>query len=153
MPVAVLFAVGGILWIILVVILVLLGALFTVKSPGFLSSFNLFVLGRSLAIDIVIADAAGAKSPVAPWEHPLGVANAGSASAPRANYRSAGLADFVAAIDEGRPARCGVDLVLHAVDVMTALLLAGETGEVQTLTTTCERPAALGPDEAKALLR
>src|ERR1700735_171202 len=38
----------------LVVILVLLGALFTVKSPGFLSSFNLFVLGRSLAIDIVI---------------------------------------------------------------------------------------------------
>jgi ribose transport system permease protein len=38
----------------LVVILVLLGALFTSKSPGFLSSFNLFVLGRSLAIDIVI---------------------------------------------------------------------------------------------------
>src|SRR3984957_13582772 len=38
----------------LVVILVLLGAMFTSKSPGFLSSFNLFVLGRSLAIDIVI---------------------------------------------------------------------------------------------------
>jgi ribose transport system permease protein len=38
----------------LIVILVLLGALFTSKSPGFLSSFNLFVLGRSLAIDIVI---------------------------------------------------------------------------------------------------
>jgi ribose transport system permease protein len=38
----------------LVIILVLLGALFTSKSPGFLSSFNLFVLGRSLAIDIVI---------------------------------------------------------------------------------------------------
>ena len=54
---------------------------------------------------------------------------------------------------EGRPARCGVDLVLHAVDVMTSLLRAGETGEVQTLTTTCERPAALGPDEARALMR
>ncbi len=38
----------------LVVIIVLLGAFFTSKSPGFLSSFNLFVLGRSLAIDIVI---------------------------------------------------------------------------------------------------
>jgi ribose transport system permease protein len=38
----------------LIVILVLLGALFTSRSPGFLSSFNLFVLGRSLAIDIVI---------------------------------------------------------------------------------------------------
>jgi ribose transport system permease protein len=38
----------------LVVILVLLCALFASKSQGFLSSFNLFVLGRSLAIDIVI---------------------------------------------------------------------------------------------------
>ena len=38
----------------LLVILILLGALFTAKSPGFLSSFNLFALGRSLAIDIVI---------------------------------------------------------------------------------------------------
>jgi ribose transport system permease protein len=38
----------------LVVILILLGTLFTSKSPGFISSFNLFVLGRSLAIDIVI---------------------------------------------------------------------------------------------------
>src|ERR1700733_13078647 len=38
----------------LVVILVLLGALFPSKSPGFLSSFNLFVLGRSLAVDTVI---------------------------------------------------------------------------------------------------
>ena len=35
----------------LVVILILLGALFTSKSPGFLSSFNLFVLGRSLATE------------------------------------------------------------------------------------------------------
>ena len=38
----------------LLVILIALGALFTAKSPGFLSSFNLFTLGRSLAIDIVI---------------------------------------------------------------------------------------------------
>jgi ribose transport system permease protein len=38
----------------LFVILVLLCALFASKSSGFLSSFNLFVLGRSLAIDIVI---------------------------------------------------------------------------------------------------
>jgi len=103
--------------------------------------------------DLVVTDAAGAKTPVTPWVHPLGIANTGSTAAPRANYRSAGVADFVAAIDEGRPARCGVGLVLHAVDVMTALLRAGETGEVQTLTTTCERPAALGPEEARALLR
>jgi hypothetical protein len=72
---------------------------------------------------------------------------------PRANYRSAGLADMLQAIATGRPARCGLDLALHAVEVMTALLRAGERGEVLTLTTTCERPAALRPDEARALLR
>ena len=44
---------------------------------------------------------------------------------------------------KGRPARCGLDVALHAVDVMTSLLKAGETGEVVTLSTTCERPAAL----------
>ena len=38
----------------LFVVLLLLGAVFTAKSPGFISSFNLFGLSRSLAIDIVI---------------------------------------------------------------------------------------------------
>ncbi len=50
-------------------------------------------------------------------------------------------------------ARCGLDVALHAIDVMTSILKAGETGQVITLSTTCERPAALGPDEARALLR
>jgi hypothetical protein len=36
---------------------------------------------------------------------------------------------------------------------MTSLLKAGETGEVLTLSTTCERPLALGPDDARALLK
>jgi predicted dehydrogenase len=57
------------------------------------------------------------------------------------------------AIEQGRPARCGLDVALHAVDVMTSILKAGETGQVVTLTTTCERPAALGPAEARALLK
>ena len=38
----------------LLVILMLLGFAFSVKSSGFLSNFNLFVLGRTLAVDIVI---------------------------------------------------------------------------------------------------
>jgi hypothetical protein len=36
---------------------------------------------------------------------------------------------------------------------MTSILKAGETGQVLTLQTTCERPAALSPDEARAMLR
>jgi hypothetical protein len=37
--------------------------------------------------------------------------------------------------------------------VMTSLLRAGETGKVITLTTTCERPKALKPKDALALLK
>ena len=104
--------------------------------------------------DITITDIAGAKTKVEPWEHPFGKANQDvGGSNPRANYRTAGLADMMAAIEAGRPARCGLDVALHAVDVMTSLLKAGESGQVLTLSTTCERPAALGPDEARALLK
>jgi hypothetical protein len=39
------------------------------------------------------------------------------------------------------------------VDVMTACLTSGETGKFVTLTTTCTRPAALSPAEARALLK
>jgi predicted dehydrogenase len=99
--------------------------------------------------DISITDVAGAKTKVEPWNHPFGIANQDT----RANYRTAGLADMMQAIEVGRTPRCGLDVALHAVDIMTSLLKAGETGQVLTLTTTCERPAALGPDDARALLK
>lgn len=90
----------------------------------------------------------GGIAPVAPWDHPFSIPNQDT----RANYRTAGLADMAAALVEGRAHRCSLDLALHAVDVMTAALKSGETGEFVTLTTTCERPAPLGPEEARALL-
>jgi predicted dehydrogenase len=104
--------------------------------------------------DIVVTDQSGARTNVAAWDHPFGKVNQQNPNQPpRANYRTAGLAEMMAAIDAGRPARCGLDLALHAVDVMTSLLKAGESGQVVTLTTTCDRPAMLGPDEARALLK
>jgi len=104
--------------------------------------------------DIVVTDQSGAKRTVEPWDHPFGKANQGLDTAtPRANYRTAGLADMIQSIEKGRPARCGLDVALHAVDVMTSLLKAGETGKVITLTTTCERPKALKPKDALALLK
>ncbi|MEO0915861.1 MAG: Gfo/Idh/MocA family oxidoreductase [Pseudomonadota bacterium] len=86
--------------------------------------------------------------PLPAWDHPFGVSNQGDL----ANYRCAGLADMAAAIDEGRTHRCNIDLAVHAVDVMTSILKAGEERRFVDLTTTCERPAALSPDEARALL-
>jgi len=104
--------------------------------------------------DLVTANVAGERSNVTPWDHPFGKANQDlDKPTHRANYRTAGLADMIASIDGGYNARCGLDVALHVVDVMTSLLKAGETGQVITLSTTCERPLALGPDEARALLK
>lgn len=86
-------------------------------------------------------------------QHPFGVSNItdGQGNA-RANYRCAGLADMAAAIDEGRQHRCNAEVAVHAVDVMTSILKAGETRGFVEMTTTCERPAALSAAEAQALL-
>lgn len=103
--------------------------------------------------DLVLARRDGVRETVTPWKHPLGVANwANAGGPPYANYRSAGLADMVQAIDEGRRPRCSLDTTLHAVDVMTSILKSAEGGEAVEMTTSCARPDALGPVEAQALL-
>lgn len=85
---------------------------------------------------------------VEPWEHPFGVANQDD----RANYRCAGLADMATAISEGRAHRCNIDVAVHSVDVMTGILRSGEEGQFVKMVTTCERPDALSPQDAKSLL-
>jgi predicted dehydrogenase len=86
------------------------------------------------------------------WKHALGVPNQQSPRGPLANYRTVGLADMALAILEGRPHRCSLEFALHAIDIMTAVLQSGETGRFVTLTTTCERPAALDPATARKML-
>lgn len=104
--------------------------------------------------DLTITDHEGEKQHVEPWNHPFGVFNQDlDKPSPRANYRTAGLADMMQAVEQDRAARCGLDVALHAVEVMTSLLKAAESGSVVTLQTTCERPLALGPDQAQALLK
>jgi len=102
---------------------------------------------------IEVAGRDGSFSEVAAWDHPLGVFNADHASVgPHANYRTAGLADMVAALQSGREARCSLERALHGVEVMTACLASGATGQFVTMTTSCTRPEALGPDAAAALM-
>ncbi|AXV16406.1 oxidoreductase [Neorhizobium sp. SOG26] len=91
--------------------------------------------------------------PLEPWDHPFGIENQEHPQGPRANYRTAGLADMAMAIIEGRDARCSLERTLHGVDVMTSILKSGEEGRFIDLTTTCTQPAALGIEEARALLR
>lgn len=98
--------------------------------------------------ELEIAGEDGNMSSVDPWDHALGVPNEDG----RANYRCAGLADMATAIVEGKPHRCSLELALHAVEVMNAILQAAENKEFVNLLTTSQRPAALLPGEAFSLL-
>jgi predicted dehydrogenase len=87
------------------------------------------------------------------WDHPFGKFNQESPNGPRANYRTAGLADMAMSLIDGRDARCSLDRTLHGVDVMTSILKSGAENRFIELTTTCTQPAALGIEEAQALLK
>ncbi|QND13858.1 Gfo/Idh/MocA family oxidoreductase [Rhizobium leguminosarum bv. trifolii] len=103
-----------------------------------------------------VVEASGRDKDIKPldaWEHPFGKINQENPNGARANYRTAGLADMVMSLIEGRDARCSLDRTLHGVDVMTSILKSGEEGRFIDLTTTCTQPAALGIEEAQALLK
>jgi predicted dehydrogenase len=70
----------------------------------------------------------------------------------RANYRMLGLADLACALKEGRAPRASGDLALHVLEVMEAILTAGETGSAQMIVGAASQPKELGEDEAKRLL-
>ena len=103
---------------------------------------------------VEVASAGGEIKELERTDHPFGIDNQENRNTgeKQANYRTAGLADMAQAIIEGRPHRCSLEMSLHAVDVMTSILKSGETGEFVTLTTTCDRPEALGPDAARQLI-
>lgn len=103
--------------------------------------------------EVGVARRDGKPAKLPKWEHPFGVANEEHGHGMMANYRTAGLADMAQAIIEDRPHRCALDFALHVVDVMTSILRSGETGKFVTLSTRCDRPAALGVKEAAKLLR
>lgn len=139
--------------------LVTLGASWDVKAHRH-PNMELYGLDASVYVpdpnffggDVQLANPDGAET-VAERDHPFGVNNIEDGrGTPRANYRCAGLADMAAAIDAGRPHRCSQELATHVVEVMTAILEAGETRAWVQMTTTCDRPQALGPDDARALL-
>lgn len=96
----------------------------------------------------------GEMQSIKPLDHPFNVVNEEKeGEEPRANYRGAGLADMVQAINEKRDHRCSLDGTLHAVDVMVSILASAESGQPVVVSTTCERPAMLGKAEALGLLR
>lgn len=102
--------------------------------------------------DVMMTNRNDAVKKLPKWEHAFAVPNQQHAQGMMANYRASGLADMALGILEGRPHRCSLELSLHVIDVMTGILRSGETGRFVAMRTTCERPEALSPAQAKAML-
>lgn len=94
----------------------------------------------------------GAIEEVELWDHPFAKPNQDMETNPRANYRTAGLADMALSILEGRPHRCSFEMALHAIDVMVSVLESAEMGTFVSMHTSCERPAPLTPEAARVLM-
>ncbi|MFA3920376.1 Gfo/Idh/MocA family protein [Ruegeria hyattellae] len=95
----------------------------------------------------------GDLTPLPISDHPFGIPNeVHGDDEHQANYRTAGLADMIQAIAEGRQHRCNIDLAVHAIDVMTSILSAGERRSWVETTTTCIKPAPLSAADARAQL-
>ncbi len=107
--------------------------------------------------DVMVAGSDQKPEVLKAWDHPFGKANWGHQNSQTdlvwANYRCAGLADMADAIMKKRMARCDISMVAHVVEVMTAVMESGEKHKMIKLKSTCKRPAPLGPDEARALMK
>jgi predicted dehydrogenase len=64
------------------------------------------------------------------------------------NSRGLGLADMMRAIAENRAHRASLDLSLHVLEAMHAVLRSAESGQRVRLETTCVQPAMLEASEA-----
>jgi predicted dehydrogenase len=74
-------------------------------------------------------------------------------SAPdRANYRMLGVAELARALREKRQPRASGDLALHVLEVMEAILHAGESRSAIAIASDLARPMALDADEANSFL-
>jgi len=62
------------------------------------------------------------------------------------NYRILGLADMAQAILSDRPHRASLDLSLHVLEVMEAIMVSAETGQRAVLEHGCARPAMMQAD-------
>ncbi len=85
--------------------------------------------------EILVSDRGGDWSPV-PQTHGYG----------DANYRILGLADMAQAIGQNRPHRASLELSLHVLTVMEAILASAGNGNRVAVAHLCDRPAALPAD-------
>ena len=104
--------------------------------------------------DLRAVDAEGKERSVDALGHPVARPNTTTAlGEPTANYRGIGLADMVAAIQANQPHRCNLDLALHVVEVMNAVLGSAENANFIDIASAPPRPAPLTAADAHRLLK
>lgn len=126
-----------------------------IESPSLPARMELFGCSGALRLNNPAANGetlcmtkAGERVDLPEWSHPL----AWGEDDDWTQLPCAGLADMAQSILDKRPHRCSVDFVLHVVEILEALHDSVATGSVVDLMTTCARPAALGPEDARELL-
>ena len=100
---------------------------------------------------VALSDAGGAWEETDTSTLPFGAPNWPVAAPDRANYRMLGLADLARAVTEARTPRASGDLALHVLEIMEAILRAGETGTPQVIPGTISKPEELREGEASSL--
>lgn len=56
------------------------------------------------------------------------------------NSRGVGPAEMAQAIRRGRPARAGMELAYHVLDIISQMMASSETGRFEEIPSTCKRP-------------
>lgn len=102
--------------------------------------------------DVAVATGRGEWQKTSVLERVFGGPNYPKTAPVHANYRGLGLADMARGIADGRPHRANGDVALHVLAVMEAILTAAEGRTIVEVSHRCERPAALGDEEAAGLL-
>jgi predicted dehydrogenase len=102
-----------------------------------------------------IARGQSAFAPIDTSAEPFGKPNGRGGDKQAADYRGLGVAEMADAIASQRPHRCSGELALHVLSVMLGILQSAESarGVDIDISVSCERPAALAPDEARALVQ
>ena len=102
---------------------------------------------------VEIAEGRGEWRAISARGEPLAAVNWPLSKPVHANYRGLGLAEMARAIIESRPHRADGALALHALAVMTGMLVAAVEGRKLDIAAPCGRSRPLGAREAKSLLK
>ena len=71
----------------------------------------------------------------------------------QANYRGAGLAEMIYAIENNLEHRCNGELALHVLEIIESTIKSAETGKEIGLQTTCRKPSPLSEDKIKIIIK